>query len=80
MLHKPTLIVHARWDDDAQVWSAWSDDVPGLVTEAESMDKLTDKLRALVPELIELNGLPDAEPEVPLELLVQSEHRLTIGC
>jgi predicted RNase H-like HicB family nuclease len=46
----------AEWDDSARVWVATSDDVPGLVTEAESRDELVAHLRQLVPELLQLNS------------------------
>lgn len=46
----------AEWDDEAGVWVATSEDVPGLVTEAETAEALMDKLRVLVPELLELNA------------------------
>ncbi len=49
-------LVHARWDDAAQVWVATSEDVQGLVTEAPTLEMLNSKLRTLVPELLELNG------------------------
>jgi hypothetical protein len=49
-------IVNAVWDADAEVWVAESDDVPGLVTEAKTFEGLLKKLRAMVPELLELNG------------------------
>lgn len=48
--------VRAFWDDEASVWVAESEDVPGLVTEAETMESLQEKLRKLVPELLELSG------------------------
>ncbi len=51
-----TCEVEARWDSEAGVWVAESDDVPGLVAEAESMNALVEKVRVLVPELLELNG------------------------
>jgi hypothetical protein len=35
---------------------AESPDVPGLVTEAETMELLLAKVRNLVPELLELSG------------------------
>lgn len=47
--------VHARWDDEAQVWVAESDDLPGLVAEASTVEDLLEKLSVLVPELAELN-------------------------
>lgn len=50
--------VVAQWDSEAGVWVAESEDVPGLVAEAESPNALADKLRILIPELLELNGVP----------------------
>jgi len=48
--------VVAQWDDDARVWVATSDDVPGLVAEAETQEKLIARLCARVPELLALNA------------------------
>lgn len=48
--------ITAFWDDEAGVWVAESEDIPGLVTEAETMEILMEKLRVLVPELLELAG------------------------
>jgi predicted RNase H-like HicB family nuclease len=50
------ILVH--WDSEAGVWVAESDDVPGLVAEADSPNVLAQKLRTLIPELLELNGIP----------------------
>jgi hypothetical protein len=49
------------------VWVATSDDIPGLVAEAASAEALQDKLRILIPELLDANGYPDTD-EVPFEL------------
>jgi Domain of unknown function (DUF1902) len=49
-------IIHADWDAEAFVWVASSEDVPGLVTESNTVKSLLKKLRALVPELLKLNG------------------------
>ena len=46
----------AQWDGEAGVWVAESNDVPGLVAEADSPKTLGQKLRVLIPELLELNG------------------------
>lgn len=51
-----SLRVAAAWDDEAGVWVATSDDVPGLATEAETLDRLVEKLKSMVPELLEANG------------------------
>ncbi len=50
--------VRAFWDAKAAVWVATSDDVPGLVAEAATFEGLVDDLRALIPELLELNAVP----------------------
>ncbi len=47
----------AQWDKEAGVWVAESEDVPGLVAEADSPNVLAQKLRTLIPELLELNGV-----------------------
>ena len=48
--------VNFLWDDEAAVWVATSDDVPGLVLESGSFDALVEKVKMAVPELLELNG------------------------
>jgi len=57
MPNSKNIEVTAFWDDEANVWVAESPDVPGLVTEAETMELLLGKLRILVPELLELSGI-----------------------
>ncbi len=57
MMTQITFKVEAFWDSDAQVWFATSDDVPGLVTEASTIEVLTQKLREIIPELIVLNKI-----------------------
>lgn len=51
-----SLTIRATWDDEARVWVAESDDVPGLVLESGSLDALIERLRYAVPEMLELNG------------------------
>jgi hypothetical protein len=50
-------LVKASWDSEAQVWFAYSDDVPGLATEAVDLETLEAKLQTMVPELLEANGV-----------------------
>ena len=53
------LFIRAEWDADASVWVATSDDVPGLATEAETLEALSSKLDSMVPELLDANlGIP----------------------
>jgi predicted RNase H-like HicB family nuclease len=62
-----SLFIRAEWDAEAQVWVATSDDVPGLVAEAETEEALLKKLHVLIPDLLDANGYPDGD-EVPFEL------------
>jgi hypothetical protein len=50
------------------VWVATSDDVPGLVTEADDLDALRAKLPAMARELIELNKV--CPVDVPMVLVI----------
>jgi predicted RNase H-like HicB family nuclease len=65
-----TLFIRAEWDDEAEVWVATSDDVPGLATEADTIEALSIKLQSMVPELLEANGVFNTEA-VPFELLAR---------
>lgn len=72
------LVVHARWDDEARVWVVTSDDIPGLATEAPSLDALVPKLKAMIPELLDANGYADGDEEIPFKVeavLTEVAHR-----
>ena len=62
--------IRAEWDAEAAVWVATSNDVPGLATEADTLEALAAKLRTLVPELLALNGEPASE-EISWEVLAR---------
>ena len=72
--------VKATWDPEACVWVATSEDVPGLVTEAETSEALIHKLRVLIPELLELNGLlPNLGHDgIPFHLLSERTETIAI--
>jgi hypothetical protein len=59
MSTKEIIEVRAVWDHEASVWVATSDDVPGLVTEADNAEELIRKLRLMIPDLLQSNGLLD---------------------
>ena len=63
------LTVRPEWDPIVGVWVAKSDDVPGLVTEADTLERLVERLRVLVPGLLELNG--SAQQTAPVELVIR---------
>lgn len=69
-MNKPYFI-RAEWDCEAQVWVASSDDVPGLVTEADTVEALDTKLQTLVPELLEANGCLPSGDSIQVELFAR---------
>jgi predicted RNase H-like HicB family nuclease len=68
--------VRAEWDDEAEVWVASSDDVPGLATGADTLEALIEKLKIVIPELLEENGLLAAgTSQVPFSITAErTEH------
>jgi len=48
--------VSLAWDDEARVWCCTSEDIPGLVLEAGSLDLLMERARYAASELLELMG------------------------
>ncbi|MBQ6775502.1 MAG: DUF1902 domain-containing protein [Synergistaceae bacterium] len=45
------------WDSDAAVWSATSEDLPGLALESGSFDALVERVKYIVPELLEIENI-----------------------
>ena len=52
----PEYTIDLLWDDEASVWIAESQDLPGLILESESFDTLVERVKKAVPELLELSG------------------------
>ncbi len=73
-----TILVRATWDAEAGVWVATSDDVPGLVAEAETTQELERKLQALVPVLLEENDGYEDMSEVPMVIVHEHISRVRL--
>ena len=67
---KNDFVVTAIWDDEPEVWVAESDEVPGLIAEAESKTRLKEKLTVLVPELLQLNNYP-FDHHIPIKIAIK---------
>mgnify|MGYP001499210641 FL=1 len=52
--------VLVTWDEEAQVWSAISDEIP-LALESGSLDALIERVKMATPEILELNGKEDSK-------------------
>ncbi|WP_022846336.1 DUF1902 domain-containing protein [Desulfurobacterium sp. TC5-1] len=72
--------VKAVWDKDAQVWVAIGENVPGLVTEADTLEQLIEKLKVMIPELLEANRLlPNNKEEIHFRLLSECTEVVKVG-
>jgi Domain of unknown function (DUF1902) len=73
--------VEAFWDSEALVWVATSEDVPGLVTEASTIEILTQKLRDIIPELIVLNSMapPDYVGSITFDLISHQQELIKVA-
>jgi predicted RNase H-like HicB family nuclease len=69
-MNRKPLFVRAEWDEEAMVWVATSDDVPGLATEAVTMEALIEKLKVMIPELLIANNI-GVDDEVPFEVITR---------
>jgi hypothetical protein len=50
------ITIQARWDTEASVWLAASEDVPGLVVEADTWPAMINEVQLVLPELLEVSG------------------------
>jgi predicted RNase H-like HicB family nuclease len=74
--------VDAFWDSEGEVWVATSEDLPGLVTEASSNEVLLEKLKVMIPELLELNNsFSLVNPlGIDLDLISRRSERISVPC
>jgi Domain of unknown function (DUF1902) len=70
-----SINIDARWDADASVWIATSNDVAGLVVEAETWPAMIEEVRLVLPDLIELSG----ERSDNLSLTFRAEEHLEVA-
>ena len=64
------FVIHADWDSEAECWYATSEDIPGLATGADTIEDLIERLKVIVPELVELNEIL-ADKHISFELLAR---------
>ncbi|HEY4775816.1 MAG TPA: DUF1902 domain-containing protein [Xanthobacteraceae bacterium] len=68
------IVVHADWDPEASVWVATSQDIRGLVTEADSIEALRRKLPGMILDLLEEMGVSDLPASI--EIIARASDRL----
>ena len=50
------ITIQARWDSEGSVWLATSNDVPGLVVEANTWPDMINEVELILPELLDVAG------------------------
>ena len=69
------ITIHARWDVEANVWLATSEDVPGLVVEADAWPAMINEVQLVLPELLDVSGQSNDK----LSLTFRAEERLDLA-
>jgi len=70
---QPTFYVWAKWDDEAQVWYTAETSIRGLVTEADTLEKLRERLMLVIPDFRE-DQMP---PHAVLHIIAERDDDLT---
>ena len=73
--------IEAFWDREALVWVAESTDILGLATEADTLEKLTDKLKQMIPELLIANHSisTDSQKIISFELITHRQELIQVA-
>ena len=69
---KSPAVITASWDDEARVWVATSEDIPGLFAQADTFEELVNLLPDLAADLLSADGWPGSVHDpIPLEILAR---------
>ncbi len=70
------IVVKADWDNEAKVWTATSIDVPGLVAESPTIEKLRPKVLAMIEDLIDEGVISFDLKEIPVHFIASATENL----
>lgn len=71
--------IKATWDPEAKVWYVADSDIPGLCTEAATLDDLTVRIGVMIPELLLANKLESfTGRSVPFRLIGERHGEIEI--
>ena len=59
------------FDDEAQKWFAQNDEIP-IILEDFSLDKLINRVKLAVPEMLEINNLPKTDIYLAFKMETQA--------
>jgi hypothetical protein len=67
-------IVRSAWDEEAKVWYVEESDIPGLATESPTLEGLKQRVRDILPDLLEETAnVPD---ELDIEFIAYSHEKV----
>lgn len=70
------IVVKADWDAEAEVWTATSSDVPGLVAESATLEKLRPKVISMIEDLIEEGVVAFDLDEIPVHFIASATENM----
>ncbi len=70
------IIVKAAYDAEAGVWYVEDSDLPGMNAWAPTVQELSEKLPAIVLDLLEQDGENDDLDDVPIEIIAHMRTRV----
>jgi len=72
---KRHAIVRAAWDGDAGVWYVEESDIPGLATESATLDGLRQRIRDIIPDLLEDGS--DVPEAIEVDIIAHTHERIS---
>lgn len=68
-------VIRCAWDREADVWSVGESSIPGLVTEAPSLEALRQWLRRIIQDLLDIAAATDIE----VDLIAYAHDRVRVA-
>lgn len=67
-------VIRCAWDNEAGVWFVQESDIPGLVTEAPTLEALRRKLPIMMQDLLDVT----TTTEIELDLIAYAHDRVRV--
>lgn len=68
------VIIRASWDDENALWFIEESDISGLFTEAPTLEALYQRIRDMIPDLLESST--DKPDELEIDLIAHKHERV----
>lgn len=70
-------VVRVAWDEEAKVWYIDGSDIPGLATEADTLEEIRCKVPIILQDLIE--DRTDWPDEIEIDFIAYAHDRVRIA-